>query len=171
MACSDGTAAQQWHNFVHSSTRFFVEKTVGRWKNQFRCLLKQLKFKQKYSKSIVFATALLHNICTIFNDLDVKYFDGSHSGAGFPSSSRVTVIYDALYPLDKIICPRCNKKSNMPTNGPLKCNCNVTALIDRAPLSLLVRYPRFSEQLDSSDRILRCEAHTILFHYFKSRNV
>ena len=168
---ADGsTAAQQWYNFVHSSTRFFVEETFGRWKNRFRCLLKQLEFKQKYSKSIIFATAVLHNICTIFNDLDVKYFDGSDSGVGFPSSSLA--IYIALYPLDKIICPRCNKKSNgaMPTDGPLKCNCNETALIDRAPPSLLAKYPRFREQLHSSDPILRREAHTNLFYYFKPRH-
>ena len=37
--------SQQWYNFVHSLTRFFVEETFWRWKNRFRCLLKQLEFK------------------------------------------------------------------------------------------------------------------------------
>jgi hypothetical protein len=42
--CDGETVAQQWFNFVHSSTRFFVEETFGRWKSRFRFLLKPIEF-------------------------------------------------------------------------------------------------------------------------------
>ena len=45
---ADGsTKAQQWYNFVHSSTRFFVEEVYGRWKNRFRCLIHGLRFSNE----------------------------------------------------------------------------------------------------------------------------
>ena len=118
----DGSmAAQQWYNFVHSSTRFFqqtlkffVEETFGRWKNRFRSLLKQMEFKNIYCKRIIFATAVFNNICTIFHDLDAQYFDGSNGGICFPPSLAV---YEVLYRLDKIICPQCKKKSNGHSSG------------------------------------------------------
>ena len=62
------TAAQQWYNFVHSSSRFFVEETFGRWKNRFRCLLKEMEFTKKHCETNIFATAVLHNICTVYNE-------------------------------------------------------------------------------------------------------
>ena len=85
---ADGsTEAQQWYNFVHSSTRFFVEETYGRWKNRFRCIINGLHFSNEHSKNIIFATAVLHNTCTLCNDFDSEYFDGSDvSKFGFPAS-------------------------------------------------------------------------------------
>jgi hypothetical protein len=32
------TVQEKWYHFCHSSTRFFVEETFGRWKNRFRYL-------------------------------------------------------------------------------------------------------------------------------------
>ena len=170
---ADGsTAAQQWYNFVHSSTRFFVEETFGRWKNRFRCLLKRMEFMNKYCQQIILATAVLHNICTIFNDLEEDDFDGSDGDAlGFPPSPLE--VYNSLYPLDKIICPRCKKKSNgaMPSSGqPLTCDCNVRAYIDRALPRLFAQHPALRYQLKSSDPILRREAHSSLFYHFKPRD-
>ena len=36
-----------WYNFCHSSTRFYVEETFGRWKNRARFLLYQLDCSHK----------------------------------------------------------------------------------------------------------------------------
>jgi hypothetical protein len=47
------TESQQWFYFVHSSTRFFVEETYGRWKNRFRCLINRLRFSNAHSKTII----------------------------------------------------------------------------------------------------------------------
>jgi hypothetical protein len=55
-----GTDSQEWYNFVHSPTRFFIEETFGRWKNRFRFLLGGLKFKNEHSMRIILATVVLH---------------------------------------------------------------------------------------------------------------
>ena len=64
------TELQQWHDFMHSLTRFFVEETFGPWKNRFRCLLNGLNFSKEHSMKMVLATAVLHNICTTCNNLN-----------------------------------------------------------------------------------------------------
>ena len=114
---NDGsTKARQWYNFVHSSTRFFVEEVFGRWKNRFRCLLTLLHFTYEHTKTIIFATAILHNMCQLCNDLDNSYFDGTdgsipgHKTFGFPVTPLAA--YEAAFPLSKIICPRCKQMSN-----------------------------------------------------------
>jgi hypothetical protein len=169
------TEAQQWYNFVHSSTRFFVEETFGRWKNRFRCLLKQMEMSNSNCKSIIFATAVLHNVCTIMNDVEKEYFDGTDGGIRFPRSPLD--IYQERYPLDKIICPRCKKRSNGAIacgTQPLTCNCHNTPFLDRldrqATTSMYARFPQLRQQLVSSDPIIRREAHCNLFYHFKPRN-
>ena len=108
---ADGsTEALQWYNFVHSSTRFFVEEVYGRWKNRFRCLIHGLRFSNEHSMKIIYATAVLHNICTLCNDLEDFYFDGTDSGEGFPNSP--ISVYNKKYPLDKIVCQCCQKTSH-----------------------------------------------------------
>ncbi len=164
---ADGsTESQQWYNFVHSSTRFFVEETYGRWKNRFRCLINGLKFANAHSKMIIFATAVLHNICTLCNDLEDFYFDGTDgSSFGFPASPLS--LYNHKYPLEKVVCPRCKKKSNGVMTSIDRCDCFRMPLIERAPAALLARQPNIRNDLKSSDPIVRREAYRRLLFTFK----
>ena len=54
-----------WFNFCHSSTRFFVEETFGRWKNRWRFLLHPCEVDHKLTTQMIFASAILHNFCTV----------------------------------------------------------------------------------------------------------
>jgi hypothetical protein len=164
-AMDGSTESQQWFNFVHSSTRFFVEEVNGRWKNQFRCLLHCLRFSQEHSKKIIYATAVLHNICTLLGDLEQMYFDGSDSGQGFPRSPLAE--YEKNYPLDKIVCPRFKKLSQGVFVPKDKCSCYSMSLIDRAPISLLTREPNIRNDMKSSDPHTRREAYRRLLFAIK----
>ena len=53
-----------WFNFCHSSTRFFVEETFGRWKNRWRFLLDPSRVDHKLTTQMIYASAVLHNFCT-----------------------------------------------------------------------------------------------------------
>jgi hypothetical protein len=92
------SAYKQWFNFVHSSTRFFVEETFGRWKNRFRCLLKEMEFTALHCATKIFATAVLHNICTLCQDLDDTYFDQADG-----SGARMTSTHTACTRLVRVI--------------------------------------------------------------------
>ena len=54
-----------WYKFCHSSTRFFVEETFGRWKNRFRFLLRQIDLDHKTATILIYVSMILHNFCTI----------------------------------------------------------------------------------------------------------
>ena len=54
-----------WFNFCHSSTRFFVEETFGRWKNRWRFLLDPSHVDHKLTSQMIYASAVLHNFCTV----------------------------------------------------------------------------------------------------------
>ena len=70
-------ADQKYFNFCHSSTRFFVEETFGRWKNRFRFLLKQSDYDHKTLTRLVYASMILRNACTIHKDDAVTFDTGS----------------------------------------------------------------------------------------------
>jgi hypothetical protein len=53
-----------WFNFCHSSTRFFVEETFGRWKNRWRFLMDPCRTNHKLTTQMIYASAVLHNFCT-----------------------------------------------------------------------------------------------------------
>lgn len=59
---------QQHFNFIHSSTRFFVEETFGRWKNRFRFLLKAIDVEHHLAVRMIFTSMILHNACTLHRD-------------------------------------------------------------------------------------------------------
>ena len=63
----------QWYNFCHSSTRFFVEETFGRWKNRFRFLLYRLDCSHRHAPRLIYASMVLHNFLTIHKDDSVDY--------------------------------------------------------------------------------------------------
>ena len=66
-----------FYNFCHSSTRFFVEETFGRWKNRFRFLLYAQDMDHARFNRIVYASAILHNLCTICKDDAVDFTTGA----------------------------------------------------------------------------------------------
>jgi hypothetical protein len=160
-AAQGGTVDKQWYNFVHSATRFPCEEAFGRWKNRFRCLLKGPDFSQVHAKRIIFATAVLHNMCTICNDLDPSYFDGSDgSAAGFPASPLS--VYDESYPIDRIVCPRCKKRSNgaMPSvHGQTGCGCFTENTMDRLDPMYLIQNPDVLQNMTSPDPVVRKQAY------------
>nr|CAI5847199.1 unnamed protein product [Callosobruchus analis] len=57
------------YNSLHTSTRNVVERGFGVWKARFRCLTKDrvLHYSHATSALIIYACAVLHNICRIFN--------------------------------------------------------------------------------------------------------
>ena len=52
-----------WFNFCHSSTRFFVEETFGRWKNKWRFLIHPMSLGHVATARLIYASAILHNYC------------------------------------------------------------------------------------------------------------
>lgn len=58
------TPEQSWFNFCHSSTRFFVEETFGRWKNRWRFLLRPIHTNHKLTTLMIYTSGILHNFCT-----------------------------------------------------------------------------------------------------------
>ena len=60
-----------YYNFCHSSTRFYVEETFGRWKNRFRFLLFPSDIEHKRMNRLIYASCILHNVCTFHADLAV----------------------------------------------------------------------------------------------------
>jgi hypothetical protein len=74
------TPQEFYFNFCHSSTRFFVEETFGRWKNRFRFLLHDHDMKHAMHTKLVYCTMILHNVCTIHKDDAVEFNSGSDDG-------------------------------------------------------------------------------------------
>ena len=70
------TVTDLWYNFCHSSTRFFVEETFGRWKNRFRFLIQACDLDHKRFTNIIYASLILHNLCTIHKDDAVDFSSG-----------------------------------------------------------------------------------------------
>ena len=66
-----------WYNFCHSSTRFFVEETFGRWKNRFRFLLRENHMSHENASKLIYISMVLHNLCTIRKDDAVDFQDGA----------------------------------------------------------------------------------------------
>ena len=77
------------------------------------------------------------------HDLEDYYFDGTDGCQGFPRTS--IAFYNKIYPLNKILCPRCKKTSNEVFVPKDKCPCFSIRLIDRAPVSLSARQPERQE--------------------------
>jgi hypothetical protein len=69
-----------YYNFCHSSTRFFVEEVFGRWKSRFRFLLKSEALDHGRMTKLIFASMVLHNLCTIRKD-DTDTFDMGDAAA------------------------------------------------------------------------------------------
>ena len=70
-------ADECYFNFCHSSTRFVVEETFGRWKNRFRFLLRTHDMAHELHTRMVYTTIILHNYCTVKADNAVDFDVGS----------------------------------------------------------------------------------------------
>lgn len=56
------------YNNAHKTTRNLVERTIGVWKQRFRCLSRGLHQKLDNSVAIICATSVLHNISRLVQD-------------------------------------------------------------------------------------------------------
>ena len=67
-----------WFNFGHSSSRFFVEETVGRWRRRFRFLPNPCATGHELTAQMIFASLILHN----FAIWEVLPHERSHERSG-----------------------------------------------------------------------------------------
>jgi hypothetical protein len=95
-----------WFNFCHSSTRFFVEETFGRWKNRWRFLLHGLcGCEHALATWMIHISMILHNFATKENVLA-----GRHHADYATEKDDDT--WSAFYTATKaILCPSCNRRS------------------------------------------------------------
>lgn len=63
------TPAQERYNEAHSQTRVVVENTFGVWKARFRSLGLRVNNSIEHVPMIVYASAILHNVCESHNDV------------------------------------------------------------------------------------------------------
>lgn len=84
---------QAWFNFCHSSTRFFVEETFGRWKNRWRFLIHPSNTGHDLTMRMTYTSAILHNLCTV------------HARDGMPSMSANSPEWEQFF--EKYAATRC----------------------------------------------------------------
>jgi hypothetical protein len=90
-----------WFNFCHSSTRFFVEETFGRWKNRFRFLLYDSTLSHTLTTQLIYVSMILHNVCTVHkDDFDLGDATDADWQAYFDKYARHS-------------CPSCTRKDAM----------------------------------------------------------
>jgi hypothetical protein len=92
---------QCWFNFCHSSTRFFVEETFGRWKNRWRFLLDPCRVNHKLTSQMIYASAVLHNFCTVHADSDFK----------LPAQMTDLKWQEYFHYYDATSCPTCKRRN------------------------------------------------------------
>ena len=69
------TRRQKKYNFVHSSTRMVVERSIGLLKGRFRKLKTQMEVdKIEDAPVIIVAACVLHNICLMDDEDDIEDF-------------------------------------------------------------------------------------------------
>ena len=62
------TAAQQRFNCHLSKARVIIERTFGKLKSRWRCLLKQLEESMERVPQTIITCCILHNICILMDD-------------------------------------------------------------------------------------------------------
>jgi hypothetical protein len=123
------TVKQQFFNFCFSSTRFYVEQTIGQWKNKFRVLLLQQALSFPLMCMVIYSTMILHNVCKghnttgddVVDDEDAEYLEDISHPDDLPSDvkdqcaqSRMAVhnfIHGKNYPLPR--CASCKAKNKI----------------------------------------------------------
>jgi hypothetical protein len=95
-----------WFNFCHSSTRFYVEETFGRWKNRWRFLLSGLcGCEHALAVLMIHVSMVLHNFVTVENIL-AAISEELPENHGEDGESSWATFYDANTPM---LCPSCKR--------------------------------------------------------------
>ena len=89
-----------YYNFCHSSTRFFVEETFGRWKNRFRFLLTASDLDHRTVTLLIYVSLILHNVCTIHKDDAVDFMAGTDDGW-----------MRFFHQYNRLACPSCTRRN------------------------------------------------------------
>jgi hypothetical protein len=81
--------ANEWFNFIQSSTRICVEQAFGQLKNRFQILLHAQKANPTRAQNTTFACMILHNILNRQGTLYLQVWDNRcNSEAGFAEVPR-----------------------------------------------------------------------------------
>ena len=76
-------------------------------------------------------------------------------------------LYNKLYPLGKIVCPRCKKQSNGAMTSKDGCPCFAQPLVSLASGALLARQPTLREYVKSPGPYTRRETYRRLLFSIK----
>jgi hypothetical protein len=95
-----------WFNFCHSSTRFYVEETFGRWKNRYRFLLHGLcDCDHELATWLIHTSMVLHNFATKENNL------AGRDHADY-CTDKDEASWETFYRLNKaMLCPSCKRRN------------------------------------------------------------
>ena len=102
------------------------------------------------------------------SDLDPPYFDGSDGEAtGFPPS--LLSIYDQLYPIDCIICPRFKKRSwgHAISMRQYRCGCFTENTMDLLDPLYSAQHPHILQDVISVDSLVPIQAYCDVLLLFK----
>lgn len=100
------TARENWFNFCHSSTRFFVEEVFGRWKNRWRCLMRPMDLDHRLTSLAIYVTAILHNLLTVEHRREG--IDGDEPSAFTGTDEAWSLFFDTYQPER---CPSCTRRN------------------------------------------------------------
>jgi len=91
-----------WFNFCHSSTRFYVEETFGRWKSKWRFLVNPVNVNHKLMTTMIYTSAVLHNYCLACarDDDHVNFFSCNAEGSWKKFLDKYTAH----------LCPSCKRR-------------------------------------------------------------
>lgn len=90
------------YNLCHSSTRFFVEETFGRWKNRWRFLLSEINLDHALAVQLIYVTKVLHNLLTHRMDDAVDFTAGT--------DEEWEEFFDTF---ERDACPECTRRKKM----------------------------------------------------------
>lgn len=106
--------SERMYQTAHISTRNVVERLIGQWKRRFPCLCIGMGFRKLETVlSVIVATAVLHNICKITNDVQMP-----------PLSRNQELLYDAAVAQEREfrnLQPSVRRLPNTISNALLKC--------------------------------------------------
>ena len=125
--------------------------------------MRQSMLSIKHTDQVIYATAVLHNMCTLMNDMDDEFFDDLDSSA--------MAEYERKYTIDRILCPQCKKRSNAAMAGRhIRCDCNFHSLLDRLDAAYFHAHPNIAVQLQSDDPKVRRDAYKDILFLTKPAN-
>ena len=111
-----------WFNFCHSSTRFFVEETFGRWKNRWRFLIDPCHTTHALTTRMIYASAILHNFCTV------------HKRDGLSMRSGKSAEWQVFFAQNQaMLCPSCSRRDrwHCPHQAMYRLGTNGASLVAR----------------------------------------